>query len=216
MKELSFTHTLNQALYDKAMLKYGKMVETETGRKFFTHLVKAFIQSGTIRKVEDTESVSGLVVCDLTKSKLVTEKSQKEFHAVYKAKIATFGKLEGESDEAFEERRDAYLEAFKSSNPYAVNADFAYTADKTDKFLCMEAVNALTDKYNEVLKDKETYPELVKMIEPRVKRTKKQKKGAKRDKNEPRIYSTNRGGGTGNTLGDVPGFAALKAAFSNK
>lgn len=207
MSEPKFSHQFRQESYDKAMLKYDKMIETENGQKFLAHLIKAFLQSGTEHKVEDSEDGKGTLICDLTKSKVVTVKNFDSFKATYNAKIETFERNEGESDEQFTNRRDAYIEAFKSSNPYACNADFAYTADKTDKVLCHEAIDALATKFN-AIKDDPKYADFMKLIEIKVHNKKNKfkkgdKKGGKGKKNQPRIYSSS--GSKATTLGDVMG-----------
>lgn len=206
MNEPKFSHQFRQESYDKAMLKYDKMIETENGQKFLAHLMKAFLQSGTERKVEDSEDGKGTLICDLTKSKVVTVKNFESFKATYKAKIETFERNEGEEDDQFENRRNAYIEAFKSSNPYACNADFAYTADKTDKVLCHEAIDALAAKFN-AIKDDPKYAEFMKLIEVKIHSKKnKIKKGDKKQhkqKNQPRVYSSS--GTKSTTLGDLMG-----------
>jgi hypothetical protein len=227
MKELTFDHDGNVQYYEKALLKFTKMLETETGRKFFAHLVKAFLQSGTCKLVEHVDEPTGIIQCDLTHSKVVSNEEFERFKAIYKAKMATFVKLEGESDETFEARRDAYVMAFRSSNPYACDGCLAYTADKTDKVLCAEALNALIAKEKEVRENPEQYAEVIPLIKvwtPRKKNPKKgknQKSNKKSDKDQPTgvrkggskkkgFYTT---GGSANTLGDNPAFAKLKAQF---
>lgn len=176
MKELTFQHEFNQELYDRAMMKYDKMIETESGQKFFTHLVKAFIHSGTEKKVEESEHPNGLLQCDLTKTKLIAVKSFEQFSATCKAKIASFVRNEGETDEQFELRHDMYLSALNSSNPYAVSASFGWIADKTDKVLCQEAMAALCDKYNSIIETYDKDSDLYKMLKPVERRPKKFKK----------------------------------------
>jgi len=224
MKELTFDHEGVMATYEKAMLKFTKMLETETGRKFFAHLVKAFLQSGTAKLVEHVDEPTGIIQCDLTHTKLVSSEEFERFKAIYKAKIAGFNKLEGETDDMFEARRDAYVMAFRSSNPYACDGCLAYTADKTDKILSAEAFNALIDKKKEIDENPEKYPEIIPLIKiwaPRKKTKKKVQKKKKSDDQEvpnrggsrkKGFYST--GSNESNTLGDNPAFAKLKAKFS--
>lgn len=225
MKELAFEHEGIVAHYEKAMLKFNKMVETETGRKFFAHLVKAFLQSGTCKLVEHVDEPTGIIQCDLTHSKLVSNEEFNRFKAIYKAKISAFNKLEGETEEMFEARRDAYVMAFRSSNPYACDGCLAYTADKTDKILCAEALNALIDKDKEIRENPDKYPEVMPLIKVWVPRKKSAKKSKKSDKTKVKTDkpTVNKGGskkkgfyttgGEANTLGDNPAFAKLKAQF---
>lgn len=230
MKELTFSHDGNIALYEKAMLKYSKMIETETGRKFFAHLVKSFLQSNTTKLVEHVDEPTGIIQCDLTHCKVVSHEEYERFKAIYEAKMASFVKLDGETDDMFEARRDAYVLAFRSSNPYACDGYLAYTADKTDKVLCAEALNALIAKNKEITENPSQYPEvipLIKMWMPRNKSTKKNKKDKDNGKGKPdsdqkvvkRGGSKKKGfyttGGKASTLGDNPAFAKLKATFSN-
>lgn len=228
MKELTFDHEGVMATYEKALLKFTKMLETDTGRKFFAHLVKAFLQSGTTKLVEHVDEPTGIIQCDLTHTKLVSSEEFERFKAIYKAKIAGFNKLEGETDDMFEARRDAYVMAFRSSNPYACDGCLAYTAEKTDKILCAEALNALIAKKNEVEANPEKYAEVIPLIKvwaPRkkykkAKDSKNKKKSVVGDQTAARrggskkkgFYST--GSEQSNTLGDNPAFAKLKAKFN--
>lgn len=228
MKELTFEHEGIVANYEKAMLKFSKMLETETGRKFFAHLVKAFLQSGTAKLVEHVDEPTGIIQCDLTHSKVVSHEEFERFKAIYKAKMSAFVKLDGESDETFEARRDAYILAFRSSNPYACDGCLAYTAEKTDKILCAEALNALIDKEKEVQADPEKYAEVIPLIKVWVPRKKFNKNAKKNKKAKPKdeqptgvrskggskkdgFYTT---GGKSSTLGDNHAFEKLKAQFS--
>jgi hypothetical protein len=228
MKELTFDHDGVVATYEKAMLKFTKMLDTETGRKFFAHLVKAFLQSGTARLVDHVDDPTGIIQCDLTHTKLVSSEEFEKFKAIYKAKIAGFTKLEGETDDMFEARRDAYVMAFRSSNPYACDGCLAYTADKTDKVLCAEALNALIAKKNEVEANPDKYPEVIPLIKVWAPRKKVKKGKYQKDKktNSNQDQSSVRKGGSKKkgfyttgadhsaTLGDNPAFAKLKAKFS--
>lgn len=204
-----FEHELNNELFDKALTKFMKALETEEGKKFITHLTKAFIHSGTVHEV--TEAESEFVKCDVTHAKLCTVKSMNAFQAVVKLRISQFTKLEGESDEQYEKRQSAYFDALRTSNPYAVGNCVAYTADKTDKILCTEAIQALTALYKKIESEKESYPQLwdvVKPYVPKKKFYKKDKGGKKFNKQQNRSK--------GNSMADMPGMAEAIAKLQSE
>lgn len=205
-----FKHECVQSLYDKAMTKYTKMIETEKGQKFFAHLVKAFILSGTEALVDHFDSPSGLFKCDITNSKCISTEARDAFQNIVNQRLSMFERSEDESDEDYEIRKKAYFECLTTSNPYAVSNSVGYKAEKTDKLLCMEAMYALCDKYNQVTgEDSVMYPDLIDMISSKPKPKGQKKLGKKKKvtpkvKDKPAVYKTKpTKGASSNTIGDV-------------
>lgn len=160
-----FDHMIIQPMYDKAMVKYNKMIETDNGKKFFEHLAKSFVidpekNGDSISTVKDCDSENGIFKCDLTGQKLISESKFNEYKVIYNTKIDSLIKDEDESDEHYAIRFDMYRTSLRSSNPYAVDACLGYTYKTTDKILSYEALSALIDKTDEITAEPEKYGNL--------------------------------------------------------
>lgn len=166
-KELVASHVIHEERLEKCLFKYHKMMETETGRKFLMHLIRAFgLPSSKLQLITTCELPNGLIRCDLSGAKLIAYNNLVEYRDICERKISQFEKLENESDEAFNLRIDVYKEALKTTNPYAMNADLAYGCEKSDKIMSIEAINALKQVVEEIKSNPELCPELNAIVTP--------------------------------------------------
>lgn len=170
-----FEHAFSDAMYEKAMTKYRKMLETESGKKFFEHIAKAFYLNNfdkkdrtptTVKTIEGSQT--GLFRCDITGQKLISEYAMLDYQAIYETKLLSIVKTEDESEEQYNARLEMYKNALYSSNPYAINCNLGYTAPKTDKHLSIEAFKALKDICDEIIKNPAEYGLLGEILNPKV------------------------------------------------